>query len=80
MVLAAMDAVEITLRALMDGAGISADLQTLAFITMVLTFMIAARHLLKGVTRSVVTVLLILVLAHIVSILARHGAISSLHV
>ncbi len=74
LVLAGMDYFELFVRMVMGTAGLTTDMQTLLLIIITTTALVAARRLMKGILRTLTTVMLLLVMAQIMSVLARHGA------
>ena len=64
MVLAVLGAVEGGSRALLSGAGLSSDVQTLLLILLLTTFLFGVLRLLQGRIRLLAALTLFLVLAH----------------
>ncbi len=64
LVLAVLGAIEGGLRALMSGAGLSSDVQTLLLILLLAIFLFGVLRLLHGRLRLMAAVTLLLVLAH----------------
>lgn len=74
-VLTAMDFVEVGLRLFMRNAGLSNELQTFMLIIIVSASLVGAQRLLKGTLRTAISLVLVLVLAHVMSVLANHNTI-----
>lgn len=74
-VLTAMDFVEVLLRYVMRDVGLDQNSQTLLLVLIVTASLVGARRMLKGVVRSAVSGVLVLVLAHVLSSIAHHDTI-----
>jgi branched-subunit amino acid ABC-type transport system permease component len=63
-ILSALQMIEGWLRALMHGAGLSVDVQTVVLVFILVMFLVGVMRLLGGRLRLIIALILILILAH----------------